>query len=82
MVYGRYNELVNGVHIMFINQQPQLVIIGGAHPVPNRGNIFMRFITIIDGWETQFVAPNGSPEPIGHIFREYGYPKFAPFIPF
>ena len=33
----------------------------------------------LDGWETQFVAPNGFPERIGNIW-EHGYPWQAPFI--
>ena len=28
---------------------------------------------LVDGWETPFVAPNGSPLFIGNMFREYGY---------
>ena len=31
MVYGRYNELVNGDYQWFINQ----LITGGPHPVPS-----------------------------------------------
>ena len=40
----------------------------------------MGSLKLLDGWETPFVAPNGSSLFTGNLFGECGYPKFAPFI--
>ena len=38
-------------------------------------------VHLLDGWETRFVAPTGSPLNRDILFWEYGYPKrSAPFI--
>ena len=37
-------------------------------------------ITVIDGWETQFVAPTGS-HCLHGVYREYGYHKCSELLP-